>query len=210
MLIEKYIKKTWEGLFNPIEFLDVILKNLRILFWRFYLRRKGVQVGNNIALKGKPQVMRFSGRIRIGDNVSIRSHDFGYHASLYAPTRLMTDTRENATIEIGDNTRINGASIHATRKICIGKNCLIGANVTILDSDGHGLHPNDRHLINPVSSPVIIEDNVWIGINCIILKGVQIGKNSAIAAGSVVTKSIPPNSVAAGNPARVVKTFEEV
>jgi acetyltransferase-like isoleucine patch superfamily enzyme len=59
-----------------------------------------------------------------------------------------------------------------------------------------------------VSSPVIIEDNVWIGINCIILKGVKIGKNSAIAAGSVVTRSIPANCLAAGNPARVVKTFD--
>jgi acetyltransferase-like isoleucine patch superfamily enzyme len=120
----------------------------------------------------------------------------------------MTDTSENSLIEIGDNTRINGASIHATNKITIGKNCLIAANVTIIDSDGHGRAVSERSLSNPESSSVIIEDNVWIGINSIILKGVKIGENSIIGAGSVVTKSIPPNSVVAGNPARIVKILK--
>ncbi len=165
-------------------------------------------MGKNPVLKGKPVILRFKGSIHIGNNVTLRSDDRGYHASIYAPTRLMTDGKDHTIIEIGDNTRINGASIHATERINIGKNCLIASNVIIIDSDGHGISPFERDLSNPVSSPVIIEDNVWIGMNSIILKGVRIGENSIIGAGSVVTKSIPANCVAAGNPARVVKLLD--
>lgn len=180
---------------------------MRAFCWQMYLKSKGVAVGTNVIIKGKPIILRLTGAIRLGNNVTLLSNSRRYHASIYAPTRLMTDEKENAIIEIGDNTRINGASIHATEKISIGRNCLIAANVTIIDSDGHGLYPVQRNLINPVSQPVIIEDNVWIGINSIILKGVRIGRNSVIGAGSVVTKDIPSNCVAAGNPACVVKTF---
>lgn len=208
MLSRKKISKLFTLLFNPAEFFQLTWKNLRALYWRSYLRSKGVVTGNNIILKGKPVILRFTGAIRIGNNVTLRSHDYGYHTSIYAPTRLMTDTSENAIIEIGDDTRINGASIHATEKIIIGKNCLIASNVTILDSDGHGVFMSERTLSNPVSLPVLIEDNVWIGMNSIILKGVTIGKNSIIGAGSVVTKSVPANCIAAGNPARVVKSID--
>jgi acetyltransferase-like isoleucine patch superfamily enzyme len=193
---------------NPVEFIRLISKNVRVFCWTRYMRSKGVKVGKNISLKGKPKIERFTGTIRIGDNVVLRSHSRGYHSALYAPTRLMTDTKPDATIEIGDNTRVNGACIHATERITIGRDCLIAANVTILDSDGHGLLPNERHLANPVSAPVTIEDNVWVGISVIVLKGVRIGKNSVVAAGSVVVSDVPPNCVAAGNPARIVKTFE--
>jgi acetyltransferase-like isoleucine patch superfamily enzyme len=193
---------------NPVELIRLVSKNARVFYWTYYLRLKGVQVGKNISLKGKPQILKFTGAIKIGSNVTIRSGDYGYHCSIYAPTRLMTDTSENALIEIGDNTRINGASIHASERITIGHDCLIAANVTIVDSDGHGLLPNERHLVNPVSRPVIIENNVWIGLNSIILKGVRIGANSVVGAGSVVSRDVPPNSVASGNPARVVKTFK--
>lgn len=192
-----------------MELLNLVAKNLRLLYWTWYLGSKGVRVGKNVIVKGRPRILRFSGTIRIGDNVTLRSRDYGYHSSLYGPTRIMTDTNENALIEIGDNTRINGASIHATERISIGRNCLVAANVTILDNDGHGLLPCERVLVNPVSKPVIIEDNVWIGINAIILKGVRIGKNSVVGAGSVVTRDIPPDCVAMGNPAQVVKTFED-
>lgn len=192
-----------------MDFLTFVAKNFRTLYWTWYLGSKGVRVGKNVIVKGRPRILRFSGTIRIGDNVTLRSCDHGYHSSIYGPTRLMTDTREDALIEIGDNTRINGASIHATERITVGRNCLVAANVTILDSDGHGLLPGERALVNPVSKPVIIEDNVWIGINSIILKGVRIGKNSVIGAGSVVARDIPPNCVVAGNPARAIKSLDK-
>lgn len=203
------LDKLIKHLSSPVELISIIKKNLRAFYWQMSLKRSGVAAGDNVILKGKPVIMKFTGTIRIGNNVTLRSDDYGYHASIYAPTRLMTDTNEDATIEIGDNTRINGASIHATKRISIGANCLIAANVTIIDSDGHGVHPSERTLSNPEPLPVIIENNVWIGINSIILKGVRIGENSVIGAGSVVTKSIPADCFAAGNPARVIKFFDD-
>ena len=203
-----HISRVRGELANPAELFRVVAKNIRVLYWTRYLRSKGVQVGKDISLKGKPQILRFTGSIRIGNNVTLRSADYGYHSSIYAPTRLMTDTSDHALIEIGDNTRINGASIHAVERITIGKNCLIAANVTIVDSDGHGLRPDERYLVNPSARPVIIEDNVWIGLNSIILKGVRIGANSVVGAGSVVSRDVPSNCIVSGNPAQVVKTFD--
>jgi acetyltransferase-like isoleucine patch superfamily enzyme len=189
--------------------LSLIWKNIRAALWITYLKSRGVTVGSNVILKGKPVILRYSGSITLGDNVTLLSKSKRYHTAIYAPTRLMTDTREDAMIVIGDNTRINGASIHATESIIIGKNCLIAANVTIIDSDGHGIDSSERSLANPLSEPVVIEDNAWIGMNSIILKGVRIGKNSIIGAGSVVTKHVPENCVAAGNPARVLRNMEQ-
>ncbi len=106
------------------------------------------------------------------------------------------------------------------QEIRIGSHCLISWNVGIADSDFHPLAPAQRRIdaeaLAPffenrpprpklVTAPVIIGDNVWIGMNAVILKGVTIGDNSVVAAGSVVTKNIEPNTVVAGNPAVVVK-----
>jgi len=111
----------------------------------------------------------------------------------------------------------------AENKIDIGSHCLVSWNVGIADSDFHPLEPAQRLIdaqaLAPFfkdrpqrpklrTAPVIIADNVWIGMNAVILKGVTIGENSVVAAGSVVTKSVAPNSVVAGNPAVVVKTFQ--
>ena len=123
---------------------------------------------------------------------------------------------------IGNFTLLNGALVMAENKIEIGSHCLISWNVGIADSDFHPLEPAQRVIdaqaLAPFfknrpprpklkTAPVKIADNVWIGMNAVILKGVIIGENSVVAAGSVVTKSVPPNTVVAGNPATVVKTF---
>ncbi|EML0281075.1 acyltransferase [Vibrio alginolyticus] len=112
---------------------------------------------------------------------------------------------------MGANTRIHGTCIHAYESITIGKNCLIAANCQIFDGSGHDLSFSDvENRINTrgVSKPVLIEDNVWIGINSIILPGVTIGNGSVIAANSVVTKDIPPMVLAGGNPAKIIKRYE--
>ncbi len=144
----------------------------------------------------------------------------GDHVSCYAGCSFALG--KNGTCRIGDFTLLNGALIMAEERIEIGSHCLISWNVGIADSDFHPLAPNER-LIDaealapffegrpprpPIrTAPVIIRDNVWIGMNAVILKGVEIGENSVVAAGSVVTKSIPANVVVAGNPAIQVKQF---
>jgi len=174
---------------------------------RFFLRRKGVVLGQRVIFIGKPIVYRSEGNIIIGDNVTIRSADWGYHTAIYSPARLMTDF-DDALLEIGDGTRINGASIHATLRVIIGTNCLIAANTAILDSDGHGVTPEDRQKKNPKRLPVIIGHNVWIGMNSIVLKGVTIGDNAVVAAGSIVTKDVTANTIVGGNPAKVIKKID--
>jgi maltose O-acetyltransferase len=106
-------------------------------------------------------------------------------------------------ISIGAHTFINyGTSITAYRLVKIGRHCLLGHHILILDRNEYGTEHRD---VAPPAAPVIIEDNVWIGSHSIILPGVCIGRNSAIGAGSVVTRDIPANCLAVGNPARVVR-----
>jgi acetyltransferase-like isoleucine patch superfamily enzyme len=146
----------------------------------------------------------------------------GNHVSCYAGCSFAIGLNGRCTI--GDFTLLNGALLMAEERIEIGSHCLISWNVGIADSDFHPLEPAQRLLdaqaLAPFfkarpprpelkSSPVKIGNNVWIGMNAVILKGVTIAENSVVAAGSVVTKSVPANSVVAGNPAVVVKTFEQ-
>jgi len=120
---------------------------------------------------------------------------------------------KNAVIAIGAGTSLsNNVQVLAESHVLIGEGCLIGDNVLIMDSDAHDLSADarkaDKTSTTPVvilTAPVIIEDNVFIGSRVIILKGVTIGKDSVIGAGSVVVRSIPPGVIAAGNPAKVIR-----
>ena len=110
------------------------------------------------------------------------------------------------TIRIGDYCLIcPGVRISAARSVDIGDSCMLASKVYITDSDWHGVY----NRISPgLALPVRIHHNVWIGDSAIVCKGVSIGENSIIGAGSVVTKDIPPDAIAAGNPAVVVKTLD--
>ena len=120
-------------------------------------------------------------------------------------------TNEKVII-FGDNCQINDyCHIAGAEKIKLGNNVLIASKVYITDHD-HGDTSLDSLKMNPinrpiVSKPVMIEDDVWIGEGAMILKGVTIGKNSIVAAGAVVTKDIPPFSIAAGVPAKILRTY---
>lgn len=96
-----------------------------------------------------------------------------------------------------------------TSAVSIGDNSLVGYNVEILDSDFHGIAPSERKTKHAHGSPVIVHDNVWIGSNAKILKGVTIGSNAVIGNGAIVTTDIPANTIAAGVPARVVRTLPD-
>ena len=142
----------------------------------------------------------------------------GTHVSCYAGCSFAIG--ENGQCVIGDFTLLNGALIMAEENIQIGSYCLVSWNVGIADSDFHPLEPAQRLIdaqaLAPyfknrpprpklATAPVTIADNVWIGMNAVILKGVTIGENSVVAAGSVVTKSVESNTVVAGNPAVMVR-----
>lgn len=108
---------------------------------------------------------------------------------------------EDAAIRIGNGTYLNrNTEIVAARSVSIGRDCKIARDVIIMDTDQHAL-PNGRL----VAEPVVIGDRVWIGARAIVLKGVSIGHDAVIGAGSVVTRDVPPGAVAAGVPARVLR-----
>jgi acetyltransferase-like isoleucine patch superfamily enzyme len=108
-------------------------------------------------------------------------------------------------LEIGDNVFINyGSSLVAANHVKIGNDCLIGTHVTIMDCDFHRVEDKSW---DTEGHPITIQDRAWLGNRSIVLKGVTVGHDSVVAAGSVVTRDVPPRTVVAGNPARVVRTF---
>lgn len=126
---------------------------------------------------------------------------------------------ENGSLAIGDHTFIGRSRIFAAHKINIGKGVLISDNVVIMDSNLHPFSAKKRALIFDAWSSghfpdvytgiphadVVISDYVWIGANVVMLKGVTIGEGAIIGAGSVVTKEVPPYTIVAGNPARIIR-----
>jgi acetyltransferase-like isoleucine patch superfamily enzyme len=146
---------------------------------------------------------------------------FAKHVSVYAGCSFAIQTDGRCTV--GDFTLLNGAIVMAEELVEIGSHCLISWGVGIADSDFHPLEPAQRLIDSQAlapffkdrparpklkTAPVRIGDNVWIGMNAVILKGVTIGDNSVVAAGAVVTRSVPANTIVAGNPAVTVKSFE--
>lgn len=119
---------------------------------------------------------------------------------------------KGSSISIGENTQVNNnfVAIAEHAAIEIGKRCLIGTNVEIYDSDFHGIRVRDRNTSSPAKArPVIIGDDVFIGSNTKIMKGVTIGSGSVIANGSILVGSIPSDVIAGGNPAKVLRVIEE-
>jgi hypothetical protein len=188
----------------------------RLLWWRsvtpLVVKGKGVEAANDVEYFGNPIVsLEIASRIIIGDGCVLCSLSEFTALGLRHPVVLRT-MRPNAIIQIGAGTGMSGASICAAISIRIGSKVLLGADVTIVDTDFHAMDPavegGRRHNNDPervAAAPVVIEDNVFVGADSIILKGVTIGENSVIGAGSVVTRSIPANVIAAGNPARVLR-----
>ncbi len=166
-------------------------------------------VFSTLKIHGMPDIfITKTAKVILGDNVTLNSKNKGYHVNMFRSVKILAD-RPNAFISIGENTRIHGTCIHAHKKITIGKRCLIAANCQIIDSSGHDLsfeNVENRIKTSGIAKSITIQDDVWLGMNCIILPGVTIGKGSIVAAGSVVAKSIPEMCIVGGNPARIIKS----
>lgn len=153
-------------------------------FYHFHSLTKKVYFGKNVSIEGN---VKLANHITLDDNVQIRNK-----------------TKEMSYI--GSHTSINRNSV-LRGKYSIGEYCAIAPNCTIIGVN-HGFSDIDMPIKKqPVTSKggIVIEDNVWIGANCVVLDGVTIGTGCVIGAGSVVTKSIPPFSIAVGNPCKVIK-----
>lgn len=169
---------------------------------------KNMEVGENTVIDSSASFKHFYSRKEIGLKI-------GKHVTLKGPS---LSTEEDGLIEIGDYCYILNASIACNKHISIGKFVYIGCGVTIVDSDFHPINPRQRIAdavaLSPVgnrkerplfsSRPVIIEDEVWIGFNAAIMKGVKIGKGSIIQPGSVVLSNVEAGTVVMGNPAKPI------
>ena len=133
----------------------------------------------------------------------------GYHAGMPFFTTLLNDGLDSH-ISIGNNCRINGAYIHAKDFIEIGDNCVIASGVNIIDSNAHQVHSLDRTTSRDIPQGISIGNNVWIGLNAIILKGTVIGDNCVVAAGSVVKGIFESNTIIQGNPATTVRKLQKI
>jgi acetyltransferase-like isoleucine patch superfamily enzyme len=167
----------------------------RWLSGRVYLR-KCYSVGSRVSVRGRVRVDA-NGTICVGNDVRIHSH----------LCRTQLSTGPGAQLAIGDETFINhGVALSARQSVTIGKRCQIAPHVTVLDSDYHGVDDRDG---GEKCAPVSIADDVWLGTRAIVLRGVSIGKGSVVAAGAVVTKDVPPNTLVGGVPAKELRKISE-
>lgn len=172
---------------------------------RMTLKAHGVVFGRNLQIPGKVSWLIGGARISIGDNFYFSSGDAVNPMTSNLQGAIYLEN--GASLKIGNNVGMSSTRMWVHNSVTIGNNVKIGACVLITDTDAHPLDYLARRSSNEgtKSAPIVIEDDVWVGAHSIILKGVTIGARSIIGAGSVVTRSIPTDCVAAGNPCKVIK-----
>jgi len=183
-----------------------LLKKAYLKFQDFYvqhfLRPQFESLGKGFTILHPWNVQVFGPRISLGN-----------YANLITTSEkkvwftVWSDSPEKGRIRVGDYCLIcPGVRISAATEIVIGDNCMLASGVYVTDSDWHDTY--DRVAPIGKTAPVHIGENVWVGDGAIVCKGVTIGENSIVGAGSVVVSSVPPNVIAAGNPARTVKHLD--
>lgn len=172
---------------------------------RMILKSYGAVLGKNIQIPGKVHWLIRGGKVHIGGNFYFSSGDAvnpiggNLQGAIYV--------EDGASLTIGNDVGMSSTRMWIHDSIKIGNHVKIGGCVLMTDTDAHPFDFMVRRSSNEgtKSAPIVIEDDVWIGAHSIILKGVTIGARSIIGAGSIVTKSVPADCVAAGNPCRVIK-----
>lgn len=201
------------------QIIPALRRRFYIRYNRFYFKAIGVEYGKNLRVYNKVYV-HGSGVVNIGDNLRFSSGDGINPISRNIRGEILVQYKDSV-IEIGDNVGISSACIRSVNHITIGNNVNIGGDCLIIDTDAH---PHDylqrryeyrrktgkeEYAKLIPSAPITIGDDVWIGARCQILKGVSIGERSIIAAGSIVTRDIPADVVAGGNPCKVIRKINE-
>jgi acetyltransferase-like isoleucine patch superfamily enzyme len=174
------------------------------------------EISKKVTLEGNGHRFFFQSHIDLSDHSDKTDIILGDHVWMFG----YLGSQNHGKIVFGKYSKIGGNSvINAEKSVVVGEYAAIGDNVFITDNNEHSINPEDRYIMRQKgenhpyrlwrysdSKPVIIGRNTWIGGKSRICKGVTIGDNSIVAANSVVTKDVPPNAIAAGNPARIVKT----
>jgi acetyltransferase-like isoleucine patch superfamily enzyme len=165
--------------------------------WRFY----------GIPIIQKHRRSRMSFGPGLGLRSSVRSNPLAPNHPV-----VLTTWQKEACLEVGAHFAMTGGTLCAVERIIIGNNVAVGANTIITDSDFHTLDWKQRRLESSGgrTAGVVIEDDVFIGMNCLVLKGVTIGQGTVVGAGSVVSMEVPPNVIVAGNPARMVRELPQI
>lgn len=183
-------------------------------YWnKFIFIVKGVSFGGHLRVSSSLYIQKgLNSEIVIGDNFTFTSGEC--FNPLCRNVRGCIVTEPGSSIIIGNNVGMSSPCVWAHSKITIGNRVNIGGDCILMDSDAHSLNYLDRRdyqldKVNKKNSPISIGDDVLIGARCIILKGVTIGERSVIGSGSVVTRSIPADCIAGGNPCKIIKYFNE-
>lgn len=179
-------------------------------YQKYLCRKQGVRFSDQDSVRffGESRLaISPDSQVSIGKNFACRS---GVKYSFDNGLMSKILTWGGSELTIGDNVGISNTLIYCSQKITIGNNVFIGGGTMIFDNNFHSVDYLDRR--GPDNGcgkarrlPVTIDDDVFIGAKCIILKGVTIGARSTIAAGSVVVKDIPSDCIAGGNPCKVIK-----
>ena len=176
--------------------------------WDYRSLPQNIVVGRDVFLERKSSFDRFASNLMPGLII-------GNRVQIYTWATFNVET--DGLVEIGDDSVLVGPVLMCHQQIVVGKRCVISYQVTIADCDFHPVDPEFRRqdaIANspfgnrserpPIASePVRIRDDVWIGIGAIVLKGVTIGEGARIAAGTIVTRNVPPGATVAGNPGRL-------
>lgn len=191
----------WDSFPHAVDCLNHMAARRWYTFWgRLATRWWGVRLGANCAFLGRPHFRRHPhSQIVIGKGCEFRSSPASNLIGVNRPC-IVSTLKEGAKIEIGSGCGFSGTAIGCASRIVLGAHVRCGANTLIMDTDWHADDPR----VGP-DVPVTIHDNVWLGVNVIVLKGVTIGENTIVGAGSVVTRPLPAGVVAAGVPARIVR-----
>lgn len=197
----KYLKTTYKR-FDRI-FISIWKSYNKILF-----RIKGACFGKNLQVYKKVYLQIREGKLYVGNNFTMTSG--GGINPLCRNVRACIYITHNGNINIGDNVGMSSPCVWISNSLTIGNNVKIGGNCIILDNDVHQIDYIERRSNKGKvkSAPIVIEDDVWLGANVMVLKGVTIGARSIIGAGSVVAKDVPADCVAVGNPAQIIKNLK--